>query len=216
MLAIGTPSGRQHPFCTLDPKVPLPIVPTRRSMPAAFPDDLDLSRRAIAGQPGARDQLAHRLRCIGRILGARNARGGRRLPNEALEDLVQDVATTVWRKLPEFAADAPLEGWVAAFCQNAWRNAARGESRRAARSRELVEEPAACDAGNDELDGPVHRCLDRLVAEDAAIVRCKHFEGLTLDEIARRVDRNLNAIKARYYRALLQLRQCLGGAAVPA
>jgi RNA polymerase sigma-70 factor (ECF subfamily) len=181
-----------------------------------FADDLDLARRAIAGEPGARDVLAERLRCIGRIVGARQARGGRRLSSEALEDLVQDVATTVWKKLSDYAGDAPLEGWVAAFCHNAWRNASRGESRRALRSQELVEEPATCDVATDELDGPVHRCMGRLVEEDAAIVRSKHFDGLTLDEIARRVQRNLNAIKARYYRALLQLRQCLGGAAVPA
>lgn len=183
-------------------------------MTAVFPDDLDLARRALAGQPGARDALAERLRCIGRIVGARQARGGRRLSSEALEDLIQDIAATVWRKLSDYAGDAPLEGWVAAFCLNAWRNASRGEAKRTARSQELVEEPATHDSAIHELDGPVHRCMGRLVEDDAAIVRSKHFDGLTLDEIARRLQRNLNSIKARYYRALLQLRQCLGGAEV--
>jgi hypothetical protein len=41
-------------------------------------------------------------------------------------------------------------------------------------------------------------------------------EGGHALEIRATVRDDLNAIKARYYRALLQLRQCLGGAAVMA
>ena len=185
-------------------------------MTAAFELDLELARRALAGDEPAREALADRLRCIGRILGGRQARGGRRLGADALEDLTQDVAATVWRKLSDYSGNAPLEGWVAAFCHNAWRNAARSQFQVTNKEQELVEEPAACDASGGDLDGPVHRCMERLDEEDAGLVRQKHFDGFTLDEIARRAQRNLNAIKARYYRALLQLRQCLGGTTVVA
>jgi RNA polymerase sigma factor (sigma-70 family) len=181
-----------------------------------FLDDAQLAKRAIDGDAVARDEIAVRMRCIGRILGARQSRSSRRLSSETMEDLVQDVAATVWRKLPEYSGQAPLEGWIAAFCQNALRNAARAEERVRTRSQELVEEPATCDSGPHDLDGPVHRCMSRLDEQDASLVRSKHFDGLTLDEIAKRVQKNLNAIKARYYRALLQLKQCLGGAEVTA
>lgn len=214
------PRGTGHPrvdsrdLRPLDPWASPPIF-LRTRMPALFQSDLDLARAALGGAPTSRDGLAERLRCIGRILGAQQARG-RRLSTEALEDLVQDVAATVWRKLPDYAGDAPLEGWVAAFCKNAWRNATRSEARTNARSQELVEEPATADANEGGLDDQVHRCMSRLGSSDQDLVRSKHFDGLTLDEIAKRVQQNLNAIKARYYRALLQLRQCLGGAAVMA
>jgi RNA polymerase sigma factor (sigma-70 family) len=185
-------------------------------MPPTFSNDALLARRALDGDAVARDEIAVRMRCIGRIIGARQSRSGGRLSQENLEDLVQDVATTVWRKLPDYSGAAPLEGWIASFCLNALRNAARAEARTRTRSQELVDEPAVCDAATDELDGPVHRCMSRLEEQDAALVRSKHFDGLTLDEVARLAHKNLNAIKARYYRALLQLRQCLGGAAVMA
>jgi RNA polymerase sigma factor (sigma-70 family) len=178
-------------------------------MNGLYADDLELVQHALARQSAAVEALGLRMRCIGRILGAWRRRAGARLSAEAAEDLAQDVAMTVWRHLPSYEGRAPLEGWIASFCRNGLHNAARSE-RKADSVVPLETDPATPLAQDDGLEAPVQRCLDRLAQDDQDLMRAKHFDGLTLDEIARRVQRNLNSIKARYYRALLQLKQCLG------
>lgn len=52
----------------------------------------------------------------------------------------------------------------------------------------------------------LERALDRLNTEEKAIVILRYFEDLTLAEIARVMDLNLNTVKARLYRGLKKLR----------
>ena len=56
----------------------------------------------------------------------------------------------------------------------------------------------------------VHAALARLPADEAMVMRLKHFEGLTFDEIGTRQAISPNTVKTRYYRALAAMRAQLG------
>ena len=63
------------------------------------------------------------------------------------------------------------------------------------------------DPQPDPVDSErVYQGLDRLLPEESAVVRLKHFGELTFEEIAERECAPLATVKSRYYRALEKLR----------
>jgi hypothetical protein len=46
----------------------------------------------------------------------------------------------------------------------------------------------------------IHHCLQKLVDFDQCVMRSKHFDGCTLEQIAGRLKMNLNTVKSRYTR----------------
>ena len=172
-------------------------------------DDLDLVRRDLAGDKEAADLLGRRLACVGRILRARARQLFFGLPEHELEDLTQTVITKLLANLPKYEGRAALESWAFAFCEGELRNAARRHRRE--RSQQAGDEalqqvpaPPPPETFEDLL-----ACLDRLGEGERRLVRAKHYDELRLEDLAARAEAGLNTIKSRYYRALLQLRQCL-------
>ncbi len=172
-----------------------------------------LARSAFAGSAASIDELAGRLRCIGRILAARNARAGRILTREDLEDLGQEVVTSIWTQLPSYRGIGPLEAWTHSYCDHAFRNASRRRGHTERVFREIVDESLIQDRqpseGRDHVG--LQACLQRLTPEDQWVIHKKHHDSATLEEIAGGLAMNLNTLKSRYTRALQQLRQCLTG-----
>jgi RNA polymerase sigma factor (sigma-70 family) len=175
--------------------------------------DLALSQRALARDQVAVEQLASRLRCIARILAARNARVGRMLSREDLEDLGQEVVAKIWQQLPAYRGIGPLEAWTHSYCDHAFRNAVRRRGRAGRAFEQLPDESLIPDrsAADDGPEAGLQRCLQRLRDEDQWVLHRKHHDGATLEEIAAGLAMNLNTLKSRYARALQQLRQCLEG-----
>lgn len=176
-------------------------------------EDLSLARRAFAREPAAIDLLSARLRCIGRILAARNARSGRLLTREDLEDLGQEVEASIWRQLPTYRGIGPLDAWTHSYCDHAFRNAVRRRQRNGRAFQELADAGSVPDPqrADDGPDPRLQRCLQRLSAQDQWVLHRKHHDGATLEEIAATLTMNLNTLKSRYARALGQLRQCMEG-----
>lgn len=179
----------------------------------AHPADLGLVRAVLAQEPRAVEQFTARMKCLPRYVAVCNARAGRPLRTEEAEDTAQDVAILVWRKLSLYRGDATLETWAFRFCDLELRNAARKALMRRAPSVEDLAErgmvlPAAM-AAVDEAE-QVHAALARLPADEAMVMRLKHFEGLTFDEIGTRQAISPNTVKTRYYRALAAMRAQLG------
>ena len=174
--------------------------------------DFGLVQRVLQGDAAALENLITRLRCVPAFLAARNVQLGIHFGSHEIEDLAQDTLVAVWRKLPEYRGDARIESWVCQFCEFQLRNARR---RRAARRREAeafgvvtdndVVEPL--DAGVD-LEA-VHLALHGLPEDEALVVRLKHFDGRTFDEIAVLLGGSPNTAKTRYDRALEHLRGVL-------
>ncbi len=181
----------------------------------AQPEDLALAQRAVGGDSVALDAVIERLRCVPPILAARNAQLGRPLDDHELADLAQDTLIVIWRKLPTFAGRAALESWAYRICALELMNALRKQHRRPRLVSSADERsPAAPELSVDRSPSAadyehVYLGLERLGPPENEVVRLKHFEHLTFDDIAARMDISPNTAKTRYYRGLLRLRNLL-------
>ena len=157
------------------------------------------------------DRFAERMKCVPRILAALNTKMGRPLDEHDLADLTQDTLLVVIKKLDQFAAHAPLESWVYRICALELMNEVRRKRRLQSRNRRITSErqPTA-EMATDEFEH-IHRALDRLGGHDADVVRLKHFEELTFEEIGDRLAISPNTAKTRYYRGISKLESYLGG-----
>ncbi len=174
-------------------------------------DDLELVRQALAGSTAAQERLSERLTCVTRILGALDRRLGGGLRPEEVADLSQEVLVRVWSKLGTYLGRAALETWVHRFCFLELRNWLRKSRRQdAGRSPEwLAEEPSAEPEASAEDYELLLRALDTLQPPAAAVMRLKHFEDLTFEEIGARLRIPVSTAKTSYYRGLLLLRRRL-------
>ncbi len=176
-------------------------------------DDGALVRRALAREPEALGRFVQRLRCVARILHARNARSGTPFRAEELEDLTQDALAAVWRKLPGYDGRSRLETWAYRFCELEFLRRLR--TRRRGR---LVLEPSLEGSPHEPLAPPVPAAyddealwegLEALDEEIGVVLRLKHCEDLTFEAIGARLGVSVNTAKTRYYRGLQKLRRLL-------
>ena len=172
-------------------------------------------RAALARDPAATDALLERLVCVPRMLAARNRKLGRPLGPAELEDLAQDTLLALWRKLERYNGSAALESWVYSFCFLELMKRLRRERNAPHPLAESLEgsplephAPAQVAAVEQEH---VLAALEGLEPDEAEILRLKHFDDLTFEEIGAALGLSPNTAKTRYYRGLRKLRQRLGG-----
>jgi RNA polymerase sigma-70 factor (ECF subfamily) len=178
---------------------------------SAASSDLRLVQAVRAGDPAAVERFVERMRCVPRILAAKNARLGSPLARDELADVAQEVFAAVWSRLDEFAGRAALESWVYSFCVLTLRRAAAGRSLGA--PRDAAYEPPAGGSGTEGLERldeeHLYAALRELAPEEAEAVCLKQLDGLTFEAIAERLRVSPNTVKTRYYRALVRLRRRL-------
>ncbi len=172
--------------------------------------DLSLVQRALSGDSLAIQTLVDRLGCVPAILRVRNARTGSPLRPDQLDDAQQEVLISVWRKLGEYAGRSRFETWVHGFCTHEILRARQNLARRVrvdslSAPNELIATPETV------ADDSVHQGLDRLGPPADDILRMKHFDECTFEEIAERFDVSVSTIKSRYYRGLTKLGTILQG-----
>ena len=161
----------------------------------------------LGGDREARVKFEERMHCVPRILHALNRRRGLQLAEEEILDLTHDTLLIALRKLHEFEAWCPLEGWIYRLCEFEYLNAVRRRSRRAQLLTPLGDDavvPAPDDATRSSAHEEVVRGLDRLGGVEAELIRLKDIEGLTFLEIAARCGMAVNTAKTRYYRGFLR------------
>ena len=190
--------------------------PARQNMPPPSErqreQDVERIRQALAGDGRAVDEIASRLTCIPRMLGRRNADFGGPLDADELRDLAQETIIAIWRKLEQYDGRASLETWAYRFCMYELLHRLRAK-----RNRPMPWTDVSPDAQPEEdtVDATpedhhlLYKSLDRLPDQEATIVRLKHFDDLTFQDIGERLGESPNTIKTRYYRGLLRLRQML-------
>ena len=172
--------------------------------------DLDLVRRAIAHEPEALKGFARRAACIPGFLRSRASRLGLQLPSATLDDLTQDTYLAVWKKLASYRCEARLETWACGFAfiqLRRWQTSRYRDRRVPA---ELGDEPAIEAEPPNDLVEFVEAVLDTLGSPVEDVMRLKHFEGMTFDHIAERLQMSANTAKSHYYRGLARLRDRLG------
>lgn len=177
-------------------------------------NDLALARSAIAGEKRAADELMSRLSCVPRMVSAQNAELGRPLDATTLDDVTQEVLVLVWKKLATFEGRATLESWTFRICQLEVLAQVRRRRRVGAiADADLAAAAASSAAASSVVDRDVialeraMRLLEELPEESQRVVRMKHFDSLTFEEIALRLAISPSTAKSLYYRALLRLRQ---------
>lgn len=175
--------------------------------------DLDLTRRALAGEPLAVELLCRRLACVPAILRDRHARYGSPLRPEELEEIEQETLVALWAKLPVYEGRASLETWAFRFTVL---ELLKCLARRDRRRNYLAEPDETLDATPDREDPEptleperLHAGLERLGPPANDIIRMRHFEERSFEDIADAYGEPVNTIKARYYRGMERLKTLL-------
>jgi RNA polymerase sigma-70 factor (ECF subfamily) len=130
-----------------------------------------------------------------------------RVAREDVDDLVQDVFLSAWRRLDNLRDPAAFGGWVSMIA----RNRATDFHRRAA---EFVELPDTLPApGGVATHAEAHAALDAIRAlpeayRDTLVLRL--VEGLTGPEIAERTGLTPASVRVNLHRGMKLLREKLG------
>lgn len=175
-------------------------------------EDSDLVLRARRGHRRAVERLAARLVCVPRMLVNFDRQRSGILGASELEDLSQDTVLKIWSKLDAFPAYATIEMWCYRFCQFEYLNRLRKVERRmrlVAVDSSLPEQEAH-DPEPESVDwgARLDEALDEL-GSVAELIRLKHFEACTFEEVSERFGIPVNTAKARYYRGIAKLRERL-------
>ena len=120
------------------------------------------------------------------------------LGEEDARDLVQQTFLQLHRARHDFRSGAALRPWLMTIARNVKRDHFRREQRRDPVA-PLLDELGRTDArfARAELREWIARCVDRLPAALACIVRGHWFEGRTYDAIARSLGISSGAAKVR-------------------
>lgn len=142
---------------------------------------------------------------------------------DAAEEIVQTVLCDAISALRSWRGEAALFTWLCTFC----RHEISGHYRRASRlpvPLGLIEDPPAAREGLESLagrlEGPapggaaasevsrlVHETLDRLPARYGDALEWKYIQGLSVEEIARRLGTGAKAVESLLTRARLAFRR---------
>lgn len=168
----------------------------------------------LTGDVTRMSELIERLTCVKRMLRARNRAMGFPLTPGELDDVEQDTVLTVLRRLGDYRPLAPLESWILGVCAFRLRDAVRNKAKRHRRSVSLETDAVECPMNSVERVmndwSESESFLRRLGGVEADVVRLKHFEDLTFDQIGVRLGIPANTAKSHYYRGLQRLRDLLG------
>jgi RNA polymerase sigma-70 factor (ECF subfamily) len=171
--------------------------------------ELAFVRAVMAGREADVVTFIERMLCVPRMLGAMNRRRGRPLDDHDLEDLVNDTIVIALRKLGEFRAIVPLEGWTYQLCYLEFLNAVRRRGRERQKWVELDDVAAAAGAGARYEYDDLYRALDELGGAEAEVIRMRHFAELTFQEIGVMLGLPANTAKTRYHRGMQRLAERL-------
>lgn len=178
--------------------------------PARAASAVHMVAAALHGDAGARDFVVEQLACVPAMVRIKNHRMGAPLSSHELDDVVQDVLVAVWRKLGQWDGRVPLEHWAYGFVVvELLKTVERRSRRRAVVQVRQAEEPHCPEAARADAEADaelVEQAVGRLDPADREILRLKHHEDLTFEEIGARMGMPTNTAKTRYYRCIKRLR----------
>jgi RNA polymerase sigma-70 factor, ECF subfamily len=169
--------------------------------------------RVLAAQGGDRAAIEHVLESLTPIVSRRVASLMRR--DSDVDDLVQDVLFTVWRKLPWLRDARLVVPWTLRIAtRRVWRHTARERRWAAVRalfSREVAASPgAAKDPGFDADVAKALAAIPDVSASSRVILTLHYVHGLPLAEVAEELGVSPGTVRSRLAYGLVQLRGRLG------
>lgn len=124
-------------------------------------------------------------------------------------DIVQETAVALWRHFAEYDPDRPFVNWACGFARIEVRRFLRSNQRRAALSEAaavaLMESEAAQAAWHEERERHLAECRARLVPEQRRVLDGYYIDELSVEALAQRHERSVEAI----YKALQRIRHAL-------
>lgn len=137
----------------------------------------------------------------------------RRVPADAVDDVLADVLMVLWRRRGDVPTDDPLP-WSYAVARGCVANNRRSAQRRLRLVERLAHAERPARAAAPQADGAdhsdVHAALGRLRELDREVVRLWAWEGLAPREIAVVTGLTPNAVSIRLHKAKKQLAAELG------
>lgn len=131
----------------------------------------------------------------------------RRTHPDAVDDVVAEVMTTVWRRIDD--VPDPALPWTYGVARRCLANARRSDRRRLRLVERIEQEPWTnpTDVGTTALDPELHEALGNLRDGEREILRLWAWEGLETGEIATVLKVTTNAASIRLHRAKESLRR---------
>jgi len=170
-------------------------------------DDRALVTRARRGDRDAMAELLGRHRRLVCSIAKRVTGGG---PH--LDDVIQEALVAALEGLPRFRGDSKVSTWLAAVTA---RTATKWVERQARGEAPTGPGETAADVGHQvELRDRAARlseAVDRLPADQRAVVCLRHMEGLSVREVADARGIPEGTVKSRLHYARQQLRRVLMG-----
>lgn len=129
---------------------------------------------------------------------------------ETIEELIQETLLVVWEKPERFDYTSKLSTWVFGI---AYHKALKSMSKTARRSNdvdvdelnETIGDPLANLAENAEAQDWINCALDRLSADQRAVIELTFYHGLAYQDIAKILDCPENTVKTRMFHARKKL-----------
>ena len=132
------------------------------------------------------------------------------IPNVAdARDVVQETAVALWDKIDRYDPEKPFAPWACRFALNEAKMFLRKKSRQKRLADEVVNllEIERMENSN-RLDARKHflkECIKVLPKKNAEIVNDYYFNELSVDELAKRFEKSVEAV----YKTLQRVRQAL-------
>lgn len=139
------------------------------------------------------------------------------------EDVLQDVAEILWRKIDQFQEGTRFDQWAYGVARNVTLNFRRKAGRQRVSFsdelvRQLADEAAEAAAESRAEMEALEACIDRLPPNQRAIVRRRYAPGATNRSVAAEMGRSESAISralSRIHRALMRCVYIALGQSVP-
>jgi RNA polymerase sigma-70 factor (ECF subfamily) len=173
-----------------------------------------LVERFQSGEPGAFDEIVDK--CHRRVYNL----AYRFTSNcEDAYDISQEVFIKVFKSLSKLRSSSAFDVWLRRVTVNACMDHLRQRSNEqildnlsdlnheyiAGGDNELPDEPVE----NGELQRVISRAVDQLPKRQKRVFILRHYEGLSLKEIAKTLNCSLGTVKAHLFRATRRLRKIL-------
>jgi len=133
----------------------------------------------------------------------------KRVPKDLADDLLQDIWLAAWVSIGEFDSRSRFRTWLFGIAINKCKTHYRSQQRKLAhvpiddwvKARHAApSQPRASD-----LEDQLPSVLEKLSENHRQLLDLYYYGELTLPEISRLLDRNLNTVKYQFYRAHAEL-----------
>ena len=131
----------------------------------------------------------------------------KRVSKEQADDLLQDIWLAAWTSIREFDSRSRFRTWLYGIAINKCKTLYRSQQRRQAHLplEDMLPDLHQPGRQPSELEAQLPSILEMLSENHRQLLDLYYYGELTLPEISRLLDRNLNTVKYQFYRAHTEL-----------